>query len=410
MKKMSAIILKELTLIVRDRTGLLLLLVAPVALALVLAFALGGLGGNSEPSIREIPVIVVNQDEGELGSRLLTVLRSPELGSLLTVSEMSDLNAARSAVDADKSATVIIVPANLSQCFQTAADECAEITLYVNPGRSVTVDVVRGIIDQFVHRSAASSLAARVTVQQLMSSGKLEPQRSTGQVPTAAAAAAEYADSHTLVSIATQTGSAAQQEPFDYLAYYMPATAVLFLMFTLTSGSRSMHAEKESGTLVRLLAAPLTPAQIISGKMLGVIAIGLCQMAILVLFSYVVLGVNWGNPLGVVIHLVLTVSAIASMGLMISGMTRTSQQADAVGMMVTMILAALGGNFIVRASYPPIVRTISLVGPNAWALTGFQKLREGAALAQMAPEFIALAVMTILFSLIAVRTMRRRLQ
>jgi ABC-2 type transport system permease protein len=408
MKQITALIIKELRIVARDRTALLLMFAAPVALALVMAFAFGGIGKNA--GLGQISFNVVNQDGGEIGARLVDVVNSGELASLLAPHVLTDTASSRAAVDADRVAASVTIPEGLTSCLQGSGGSCPDIILYANPGRIIGVGVVKGIIESFGQRAAAGSLAARIAITQLLTSGLVDPQHAQELLPKLASQAAEIAVNTVQLGIDVETGSAQENKPFDFLGYYVPATAILFLMFTLTTGSRSIHAERDSGTLVRLQAAPIHRSQLVIGKILSVVAVGLVQMGILVLFTRLVLGVHWGNPLGLVIHILLTVTAISALGLMIGGLAQTSSQADAIGGMVTMILAALGGNFVIRSSYPPFMRMLSLIGPNSWGITGFNKLAAGAPLSQLAPEYAALAGMSVLFTVFAVWGMRRVLR
>ena len=71
MNKIVAIGLKDLRLIFQDRTALILMLAAPFLITLGLGFVSGAFedndGGNG---IRDIPVMIINLDEGELGAQL----------------------------------------------------------------------------------------------------------------------------------------------------------------------------------------------------------------------------------------------------------------------------------------------------------------------------------------------------
>ena len=90
MKKIFLIGFKDLTLIFRDPAALLLMLLAPFVLTLGLGFVTGRLGGNSGSGLRDIPVILVNQDGGDLGNALVHVFQSPDLNGLLAPTLSTD--------------------------------------------------------------------------------------------------------------------------------------------------------------------------------------------------------------------------------------------------------------------------------------------------------------------------------
>ena len=114
MKKILLIGRKDVTLAFRDRAALLLMLVAPFALTLGLGFVTGRLTGASSSGLGDIPVVLVNQDGGQLGDALVNVFRSQELASLVMPAELDDPAAARQQVDADEAAAAIIIPAGFT--------------------------------------------------------------------------------------------------------------------------------------------------------------------------------------------------------------------------------------------------------------------------------------------------------
>ncbi|MCK7526881.1 MAG: ABC transporter permease [Ignavibacteriales bacterium] len=52
------------------------------------------------------------------------------------------------------------------------------------------------------------------------------------------------------------------------LAYMAPGMALMFLMYTVSYGGRSILAERAQGTLPRLLVSPTSTAQMLGGKVL----------------------------------------------------------------------------------------------------------------------------------------------
>jgi ABC-2 type transport system permease protein len=92
---------------------------------------------------------------------------------------------------------------------------------------------------------------------------------------------------------------------------------------------------------------------------------------------------------------------------LIVAFARTANQAGVIGSAIAMVLSAVGGNFFPRFAFPAWLRTLSLIGPNAWSIEGFQKLSAGATLFDLRFELLALAVMTAVFFGIATLGFRR---
>jgi ABC-2 type transport system permease protein len=403
--KIVAITFKELLITFRDRTALVLMLVAPVALALVMSFAFSGMGGGGLP---QVPMALVNLDDGEIGQALVDAFQADELRQLVAVTVLPDATVARQGVDDEKYVAAVIIPEGMTGRIFVRLGDPKEIEVYSNPATPISAGIVRTITGRMVDLVSAGAAAARTAVSQLFESGRADVSQEMELLSRVGGQAAEEAMTREIITIQTQVGRRVQAEQsFDFLAYYTPGMAVLFLMFAMMTGGRSLLVEREAGTLARLQTTPLAAGELLTGKVLGVFATGLLQMTVLVLFTRYTLGVAWGKPAAVTLLVVLTVSAIAALGLLIATVARTTSQAVFIGSSVVMVLAAAGGNFVPRLSFPQWLRTISLVGPNAWAMEGFQKLHNGAALGDISTELVALALITAVFFGLALMGFRK---
>ena len=110
MKKIFLIGWKDVTLAFRDRAALILMLAAPFILTLGLGFVTGHFSGSSSSGVSNIPVILVNQDGGQLGNELVTLFQSKDLAELVSPTVMDDLALARQKVDGDQAVAVILIP------------------------------------------------------------------------------------------------------------------------------------------------------------------------------------------------------------------------------------------------------------------------------------------------------------
>ena len=257
MKKLILIGLKDVKLIFRDRAALTFMLLAPFLLTIGLGFVTGQMGRSSTSGLAAIPVLVVNQDDGQLGQALADLLRSEDLAGLLLPTLAADATAARGQVDADQAAAAVIVPAGFSDSIiprsgQTPSGQAVKIEVYKNPGRPVSAGVIQAIVEGFISRVETGRVAGQVIVVQALTAGLIAPDQAqdfavaVGQRQTAASAA------EPLIRLQF-SASGEEQQPFNPMAYMAPSMALLFLMFTVTNGGRSLLAEKAQGTLARLL-------------------------------------------------------------------------------------------------------------------------------------------------------------
>jgi ABC-2 type transport system permease protein len=151
MKKIFLIGWKDVTLVFRDRTALVLMLLAPFLLTLGLGFVTGRLSGSSSgPS--GIGVVIVNQDGGQLGNSLVELFQSKDLADLVRPEMMADPAQARQHVDADEAAAAVIIPAGFTESIissggQAAAGQVVQISLYTNPLAPTSAGVIKTIVD-----------------------------------------------------------------------------------------------------------------------------------------------------------------------------------------------------------------------------------------------------------------------
>jgi linearmycin/streptolysin S transport system permease protein len=235
---------------------------------------------------------------------------------------------------------------------------------------------------------------------QLMQAGLLDPQNAESEV----GALFQDVDQTENTAITLKTNKeGAEAIEFDILAYMAPGMALLFLMYTVSYGGRSILAERSQGTLPRLLVSPTSTAQVLGGKVLGIFLTGVAQVGILILASTMFFGVKWGDALGLIVLILAAVFGATGWGMLITAMARTQAQVGSVGSALMLIFGILGGSFVNLEQMPAFVRTISKVTPNAWGLDGFTTLALGGTLANLRVPITALLVMgAVLFGIAVV--------
>lgn len=417
MIRVVQIMVKELTVVVRDRTALLLMFGLPLSLTLVIAFAFGT-GDDGGTTLSDIPLVVINNDGGDLGQALMDVYFSDDLADLLEPELGTDAATALARLDSDEIAAVVVIPDGLSERLSAAgfgpegAAPPAEILVTGNPVRPVSSGIVSAVTEQFAQTVNTGSVGVAVTFQQLIATGRLSPaEAQTGGAVLGEAIVTGMVDAQLLT---LEKRAAEGENPFtggfNWLAFAAPSMALLGLMFSMTGSARSILVERQEGTLARLRTAPISPVQIVTGKALGTFVTGLLQMAILVAVTWVALQVVWGDLLSVMVFTTLVVAAIASLGMLVAAFATSAAQANAMGTAVVLILSAVSGTFIPRSQFPVWLQQVSKVGPVAWALDGFDKLAQGATLVDLGPEMLALGAMTVVFLGVAVWGYRRVLR
>jgi ABC-2 type transport system permease protein len=196
---------------------------------------------------------------------------------------------------------------------------------------------------------------------------------------------------------------------FNWISYTAASMAVLFLMFAVTSGGRTLLAERAAGTLPRLLVTPTTPLTVLVGKMGGIVLTGFLQM-VLLWGATTLAGAYWGPPVGVLAAILALVICASGVGALISAWSRSQGQAGAIGTAVTLVGSAVSGSFFPRAGLPGWVQTVSLLTPNAWGIEIFSALQRGRGLAGILDQLGWVLLLTLVYYGVALLGFRRQFE
>jgi ABC-2 type transport system permease protein len=411
MNKILRIALKDFRILFADRAAVLMMLAAPLVLTLAMGFVTGSFSqSDDEPSgIRDIPVIVINEDDGEFGRTLLQIFNTPELDTLLDTTESADLLAAKQAIDEDTAAAVVIVPAGFSAGVLPdpatgATGPAKQVEVYSNPARPISAGVVQSIVADFAQQVTTGVVSGHVLVEQMVRAGLVAPD----EIPALAEEAGQLlsASSSTRQDVALiRLNSAEATTPpttFDPIAFFAPAMALLFLMYTVTRGAQSILAERDDGTMARILTTPTSVAQVLGGKASGTFLSGVVQVGLLIIGTSLLFQLDWGDPLGVALLVLFVAAAATGWGMLIAAVARTPGQAAGIGTSLMLLFAIISGTFFGPTPDAELINLIGSITPNKWALDGFVELAAGGSLADIVPMLIALAVMTIVLLIIAV--------
>ena len=207
------------------------------------------------------------------------------------------------------------------------------------------------------------------------------------------------------VAISTQSVGHGGKVNLDFFA---PNIAVVFLFIGSGLGMRSLLMERAAGTLSRLTAAPLRPTQIVLGKLLAIFVTGLATIFVIWAVTTFAFGADWGDPLGVLLMCVGATVAMCGIGVFLTSLAKTEQQAFGITLLVGLALALLGGNLLPSGSLPDAFQVLALGTPNGWALVGFGRLDQLSepAGSVIGPFFVLLAIAAVAGGLALTRVKR----
>ena len=187
---------------------------------------------------------------------------------------------------------------------------------------------------------------------------------------------------------------------------------VLTLIAALMSAI-SLSREKERGTLEILLVSPLRSWQIIVGKVLPYLVLGLLNVVSVLLAAWLVFGVPFrGSVLLLLAECLLFIVTSLALGVLIAAIT-SSQRAAMIGALMGLMLPTLllSGMIFPVESMPAWLRPLSNVVPGRWfVLISRGIMLKGVGLGHLWQETLILTAMTLLLLVAAVRAFSVRLE
>jgi ABC-2 type transport system permease protein len=368
----------EVLHVVRDRATLAQVLVVPVVQLLILSNA-------ATFQVTDTPTYIVDFDRSSLSRGLISRFRA---SGHFRVAEQSESPAlANEALLRGDATMVLTIPHDFERSI--ARTGAAPIQLTVNAEKGSAA----GIVEAY-----ASSITAAYAAELAASAGG----------PTLTGASPPPRRGAPLIHVGVRSW---YNPALNYKYYMVPGilVALVTLIGTLLT-AQNIAREKELGTLEQLNVTPMTRGQFIAAKLLPFWLLGMINLAIGLLAAAVVFGVPMRGSLLLLFGsaAVYLVAALA-IGLWISSVVDTQQQAMFVTFFVMNIYLLMSGLFTPIDSMAPWVRAVSQLNPVRHFVTISRAiLMKGAGLADIAQPLLTLAAFGAVTLALAIRQYSKR--
>jgi ABC-2 type transport system permease protein len=185
----------------------------------------------------------------------------------------------------------------------------------------------------------------------------------------------------------------------------------LTMMGTMMLTALSVAREREQGTFDQLLVTPFRPWEIMAGKAIPNMVIGLGQASTILVVAQLWFHIPFIGSFAVLYAgLALFLLAAVGLGLFVSSISQTMQQAMLYAFILVMPFALLSGFTTPFTSMPSVLQTAMVINPLRYALDITKRVYlEGAGFATLLPDFLPLLVIGLLTLSGAAWLFRRRL-
>lgn len=410
-------------ILLRDKVGLLLMFLMPIILAVVITAI-----QNSTFELvndNKIPLIVLNRDTGEAGRQLLASISDAGIFKVLPsvkVDEKPDFAAMMKANDA---LVAILIPEDFTIKIKAKAkiisakalksvgletDSLAKEVQQVDPLTMMYHPVMQESFRQSV-QGALKSAVSLVESKQILNSLYLK----LNDEPMPAELENEILHNTTDIHQVPVSRDGSRNVP-NATQHNIPAWTIFAMFFVVISLGSSVVREKLNGSFLRLKTLPSAYFISLISKQITYLVVTLVQALVIFaigvwLFPLIGLpALNLPNDLFATFVVLLTCGWCAvSFAICIGVFAKTQEQANGIGAVSIVLLAAIGGLLVPSFAMPDSFRYIIRLSPLHWCLEAFYGLfLEGGNLKDIMMNLLPLLAIIILFQLITIWGLKKK--
>jgi len=371
-RRIRVLIWKEFTQIRRDKSMLPILLIMPILQLVLFGYVVGS-------DVRNLDLAVLDQDNSIQSHQVVDAFTS---SGYFTVTARPTTDAQlKDDMDGGQAVVAVTIPKGLSDSI--AQKRAAQLGIIVDGSDSRTSQVAAGY--------------AAGIISNLSSAFYPTP----GAPPGATLSAGVNAQVRVLYNPTMRAVNT-----------MVPALlAFVIMMSTQNLMSQAIVKERERGTLEQLFVTPIGKADYLIGKVLPYAALGVVQVAL----TFVV-GVLWfqvpfnGSLLVIGTGLLLFMLSALGLGMIVSLMSRTRQQAQQTSMFLMMPSMMLSGFMFPIDAFPRWLYFLTFLIPLRYILVIVRSnFLKGSSFMSLWPQFLAMAVFSVGIFLFGLSRFSKRL-
>jgi len=308
LRRILVILTKELTQLRRDRTTFGMVVMIPLIQLTLFGYAIN-------TNVRDIPVALVDQSNTALSQVLAQTVEATQV--VRFTARYAEVSAAQEAIRAGRVRAALIIPSDVSQRVARSASVSPRMESPPATDGQTSRPVAQWLVD-----GSDTMIAAAIKGLRTMPLGELLRQPVNRMTPTFEVALFFNPESRTAINIVP-----------GLVAVILTMTMVMFT-------SAAIVRESERGNMEMLINTPVRPLELMLGKIIPYIGIGLVQTAIILLLGHLIFAVPLDGSLGALAVTTLAfIGASLALGLVLS--TIATSQLQAMQMTVFILLPSI---------------------------------------------------------------------
>lgn len=393
MKKIFAIIYKDILVRFTSPSEWLFFLILPIVFTLIIGASSG------PPEDQRIPLYVVDKAKNSLSAELILALEK----SSVVRPDVKNFEDANADFEKRKVSAMLVIPSNFAEENLSTGNLILELKQLPNDtdaqAAAQAIEAVLGRVGSTINIANESVLRAESQPGFDFKSPEIRQEyfdRSKEK--------AEKLLDNSPNRLNRTIGNTADAIDYDANSSASVGQMITWVFIPLIGLSATFAYERQKGTLKRLFTTPVTRTVYLIATITGQVLTALLQMFLLIIFGILIMKAGWANePLATLVMLLASALAAAAMGTMLGAFVKTEAQANGLSIMFGMVMALMGGCWYPLELFPPTIQQAMKVFPTTWAMQGLlDVVQRGRGLAAVLPEAAVLLGFAILFFIIGI--------
>ncbi|RIV91818.1 ABC transporter permease [Aurantiacibacter xanthus] len=322
MSALRAIAIKEIWALLRDPKARIVLVIPPLLQLVIFSFA-------STLEVKNVDIGLLDRSTGTASVEIVNRLAgSPNIGSIRRLSSHADL---AEAIDRQEVIAALVIEPDFDRAF--ASGQPTQVGVVLDGRRSNAAQIVGGYLQQIVTAAGASV-------------------RGTERAPPVAVAINWF------------------NPNLEYIWFNLPSLIVVIVSVAgLSITAQTVARERELGTFDQLMVSPLSVRQILVGKMVPPFIVGFINATVYLVVAQLVFGVPFtGSVLLFYLGLVTYLLALIGVGMFVSSLSMTQQQAFLGSFVATVPVILLSGFSSPIDNMPEWLQIVTYANPARYFL------------------------------------------
>jgi ABC-2 type transport system permease protein len=345
---------KDLKDFYRDRARIISFIIMPLFMMIMVGYVF-----PSQSSLNDVPVGIVNLDNGTVSTQVVDVLTNLKVQDstkkVMIVKPVQNEATIKELIQKQDLSGAIVIPAGFSNGLlkDHTQQKITIITDQSNPQISSILTTMLGQVFDTMDKQM-SKLAIGTLMQPKLSATSMTA---------------------LVTPMAVETKGLVAGKP-NYFQFVAPGVIAMVTMMAVLMGlAGSIAREKEQGTMDGILVAPVSRFSIIMGKTGAQTVRGLLQGAMVLILAMTLFHVKvYGSFLIMLVVIILGILSFVGLGILVSAAVEEQETAMTIMMTVTFPMLFLSGAFFPTQQMPGFMQAISKCVPLTYEVQALRQV------------------------------------